>query len=339
MSNSTSKVVRALDLGWGYTKYSTKNPVDGELEFHAFPSLAPRSTGVDLSMSLLGKRDTTVVNVDGTKYEVGPDSADLDVSDASRSLNDSFIHTEQYKAVFYGALHYIGEPEIDLLVVGLPLNGMNNAAKLKEMVVGTHKISDTETVVVKDALVLPQPLGGLYYCFSLKEQHPELEFIEEDTSLVIDPGFLTFDFLLTNGEKVVDNRSGAHTGGVSKVLRSIAESISTKFNIKYENLGAIDKGLRRRKLKINGEVETLDEHIKNTRAVLEAPVNMMKNYTGSGTDIDLLVLLGGGAGIFEKTIRNFYPKHPVFVVPESQTANVRGYQLAGERFIAKGARA
>lgn len=333
MSSKSSQklVVRALDLGWGYTKYSSFDPEAGGLVYRSFPSLAPRSTGVDLSLSILGKRDTVVVDVDGTKYEVGPDAGDLDTSDASRNLNDQYIHTEQYKAVFFGALHYIGEAKIDLLVVGLPLSGMHNAAKLKALMVGTHRINETSTVEVKDALVLPQPMGGLCYCMSLKDK-PEFEFLEEDTTLVIDPGFLTFDFLVAHGDRVVENRSSAHTGGVSKVLRSIADSISQKFGIKYENLSAVDKALRRRRIKINGVVEDLNDHIKNTRAVLEGSVNYMRNMVGDGSDIDTVILLGGGSNIYQKTIEAYYPKHTLIAVEDSQTANVKGFQLAGEKF-------
>jgi len=326
-------IIRALDLGWGFTKYSYRNPVDGETEFSSFPSLAPRHTGMDLSMSIIGKRDTKVVNVDGTLYEVGPDSADLDTTDASRNLNDQYIYTEQYKAVFFGALAYMAEPSIDLLVVGLPLSAMSNAAKLRELMVGTHQVTADQRVEVKDALVLPQPLGGLYYCFSLSKEKPEFEFLREEVNLVIDPGFLTFDFLLSNGEKVVDNRSGAHTGGVSKILRSLADSVSAKFNIKYENLGALDTGLRRRKIRVNGVAETLDEHIKNTRAVLEGSVNYMRNVVAAGTDIDNIILLGGGSHIFRKTIEQYYPNHPLHVLEDAQLANVKGFQLAGEQYL------
>jgi plasmid segregation protein ParM len=334
----STPVVRALDLGWGYTKLSRKSASTGALEYISFPSLAPRHTGMDLSMSILGRRDTVVVDVDGTAYEVGPDSADLDTNDATRNLNDQYIHTEQYKAVYLGALHYINEPIIDLLVVGLPLSGMNNAARLKAAMVGKHKLNETTTVEVKDALVVPQPLGGLYYCLSLKDVRPEFEFLAEDVNLVIDPGFLTFDFLLSNGDKIVENRSNAHTGGVSKVLRSIAESISVKFGIKYDNLGAVDKALRRRKIKINGEVEDLTEHIKNTRAVLEGSVNYMKNIVGDGSDIDNIILLGGGSHIYQKTIEAYYPKHQVIMLEDAQMANVIGFQLAGESFVSKGKR-
>lgn len=330
-----SKIIRALDVGWGYTKLSRKCPISGELEFMSFPSLAPRHAGLDLSMSILGRRDTVVVDVDGTKYEVGPDSADLDTSDMTRNLNDQYIHTEQYKAVFFGALAYMNEPTIDLLVVGLPLSNMGAAAKLRELMMGTHKVNGDLTVEVKDALVLPQPLGGLYYCMSLKDRQ-EFEFLDEEVNLVIDPGFLTFDFLLSNGDKVIENRSSAHTGGVSKVLRSIAESISNKFNIRYENLSAIDKGLRRRKIKINGEVESLDDHIRNTRAVLEGSVNFMKNMVGDGSDVDNIILLGGGSAIYRRTIEQYYPKHTLLVLEDAQLANVKGYQMAGEKYLAKG---
>ena len=335
MSKQQDKVIRALDLGWGYTKYSHKNTDSNDLEFLSFPSLAPRHAGLDLSMSAIGRRDTVVIEIDGTQFEIGPDSADLDSNDASRNLNDQYVMTEQYKAVFYGALHYIGENVIDVLVVGLPLSNMGFADKLKAIVVGTHKINSTTSVVVKDAIVMPQPLGGLYYCLSLAKTLPVLEFMNEETNLVIDPGFFTFDFLTAIGEKVVENRSSAHNAGVSTILRNIAKSISNKHGIKYDNLSAIDKGLRRRKMKINGEIENMEEHIKSTRSVLEAAVNYMKNMVGDGADIDNIILLGGGSSIFQKTIAAYFPRHEIILIDDAQMSNVKGFQLAGEKFCAE----
>lgn len=333
----SSKIVRAIDLGWGWTKYSRRDPETGETVYSSFPSLAPRSVGIDLSLSVLGKRDTVVVNVEGTEYEVGPDASDLDSSDATRNLNDQYIYTDQYRAVFRGALHYIAEPVIDLLVVGLPLSNMHSAAKLREMLIGSHEINDFETVEVKDVLVLPQPMGSLYYCLSQKAGNPEFEFLGEEVNLVVDPGFLTLDFLLSNGEKVIENRSGAHVGGVSKILRGIAESISAKFDIHYENLSAIDKGLRRRKIKINGEVEELDEHIRSTRSLLEGSANYLRNVVGDGSDIDNIILVGGGANVYRRVIEQYYPKHKLIMLDNGQLTNVIGFQKAGEAVAAKGA--
>lgn len=332
-AKARSPVVRALDLGWGFTKLSRRNEDGTGLDYMTFPSLAPRASTLDLSSSVLGQRNTKVVTVDGVNYEVGPDSGDLDSNEANRNLNSNFIYTEQYKAVFYGALAYMDEPTIDVLVVGLPVSNMNQAPKLKAMMEGTHKVTGELTVVVKEALVVAQPLGGLHYCFSLAAPDTPFEFLREENNLLVDPGFLTFDFLYTHGPSVVENRSGACPGGVSKVLMALAQSISQAHGITYENLTAIDRGLRKRKIKIMGADEELEPHIRNTRDVLESTVNYMRNRVGDGSDVDNIILMGGGAALFRRTIETFYPRHKLIVVPNAQTANVTGFQLAGEAHV------
>jgi plasmid segregation protein ParM len=321
-------VVRALDLGSGFAKFN--RVVDGKLENMSFASLAPRHTGRDLSNAILGQRDTVVVRVEGTAYEVGPDAGDLDNNDSTRNLNDQYIYSDSYKAVFYGALHYMGESVIDLLVVGLPLTTIHRAGDLKELCLGEHKINDTTTVTVKDVLVLPQPMGGLYYCLSQAKQRPEFEFLDEETNLLIDVGYLTFDFLCASGKKVNDARSAAHPGGVSKVLRAICESLSNKFGVKYDNLGAADKAIQRRRIKINGKTEDLLEHIKYAKPAIDGSVNFMRNIAGDGADIDNIILFGGGQHIFARTLVNTYRDHTVYVLPDAQYVNVSGFQAAGE---------
>lgn len=324
-------IILAIDLGWGWTKAS-KYGLDGSVEYFSFPSLAPRHAGVDLSMSILGRRDTVVVTVEGTEYEVGPDSVDLDGNDASRNLNDQYIYSDQYRAVLYGALHYMGVPTIDLLVVGLPLSGMHLAPKLKELIEGDHDLNSFETVTVKQALVLPQPMGALYYCLSRAKEDDRFEFMREERNLMIDPGYLTFDFLFSNGDKIVENRSNAHIGGVSKVLRAVAESISLKHGIRYENLNAIDSAIRRGKFKINGASEDIKAHLKQAYPTVEASVTYMKNIVGDGSDIDNIILVGGGAHLYEEAIAAAYKNHKVIVLDNPQMANVVGFQMAGERF-------
>lgn len=326
-------VIEVIDLGWGYTKYS-KTDADGKSEFFSFPSLAPKSTRQDMSMGILGKRDTVVVEVEGTDYEVGPDSGDLDSNDSTRNLNDGYIFSDQYKALFYGALHYMEADVIDLLVVGLPISGLNHINALHKIMIGKHEIYKNKTVTVKNVLVLPQPLGGLYHCMSMK-QDEKFQCLDEEYNLVIDPGFLTFDFLVSNGDKLIENRSDAHAGGVSKILRAIALSISEKHHIKYENLSAIDKGLKRKFMKINGKKEDLLDHIKNTKSVIEGSVNYMKNIVGDGSDIDNIILFGGGSEVFKKTIEAAYPKHSIIVLSDPQFANVKGFKEAGLKHAEK----
>jgi hypothetical protein len=61
----------------------------------------------------------------------------------------------------------------------------------------------------------------------------------------------------------------------------------------------------------------------------------MKNIIGDGGDIDNILIAGGGANIFEKTIKEFYPEHEIIKLPESNLINVKGYQAIGEEFYKK----
>lgn len=330
-AQSKAPVIRSIDIGFGFTKFNKK--VDDELVYDSFISLAPRSSKID-SLSMLNDRETVVVTIDGSDYEVGADSYLLESVDSTRTLNEQYINTTQYKALFYGALHYMNEEVIDLLVVGLPVSNFKSQnQKLQESMKGVHKINAHMTVEVKNVLVVMQPMGALKYCL-MDEELKDMD-IEDSNNLIIDPGFFTFDFVMASGSKMIEKKSDSPAGGVNRVLTAIAESISNKIGKKYENYNAIDKGLRKRKLKIAGKDEDLLEHIKNTRSIIESPIIHMKNIVGDGADIDNIILAGGGASIFEKTIKEYYPDHKIVKLQDSNLVNVKGYQAIGEEMYKK----
>lgn len=335
VSSEIKPIIRSIDVGFGYTKYSDVE--DSEIVYKSFPSIAPRASKLeDSDLSMINERETVVVRVDGTDYEVGPDSLLLETTDSTRTLNEQYIHTAQYKALTYGALAYMNESVIDLLVVGLPVsNYATHHEALKKSLLGIHKISETKSCEIKNVVVVYQPLGGLKYCMSLANTTLADADLESSMNLIIDPGFLTVDFLMANGSKMIEKKSNAHNGGVSRILNAIAESISKKIGKKYENYNAIDKALKKRKIRISGKEESLDDHIKNTKGVIESPIIYMKNIIGDGSDVDNIILLGGGANIFEKTLRDHFKEHDVIVIEDPSFANVKGYQIIGEENYTK----
>ena len=69
--SAMSPVVRAIDVGYGNTKYLSL-VTSNDIQCGIFPSLAPQaSSGPDLAAGLMQRRNTVVVEVDGVKYEVG----------------------------------------------------------------------------------------------------------------------------------------------------------------------------------------------------------------------------------------------------------------------------
>jgi plasmid segregation protein ParM len=340
--------VRPLDIGYQITKLMRKK--DGKWEYFSMPSIAPIYSGIDMSGGLLDRRDTKIVDVDNIQYEVGPDANDLQSADTVKALDNNYIMSDAYKAIYYGALCYLEEDVIDLLVVGLPVNNLMNKDKLHEIMLGKHEVSENKTVEVKDVLVVPQPLGGLYA--ALYSGDEDLEDLRDEYNLIVDPGSVTFDFLFTHGKKAIENRSDAYPGGMIKILKAIAKSIQDKHKNPYSNLTAIERALQTEKRKIKlpwqKEKEDLTEHIRNTKSVLESSVTTMKNKVGDGSDqqIDNIIVVGGGASIFKNQIQKQYPHYDVKILDNSHFpnldgikgyttmyANVTGYLFAGSEYL------
>jgi plasmid segregation protein ParM len=63
----------------------------------------------------------------------------------------------------------------------------------------------------------------------------------------------------------------------------------------------------------------------------------MKNIVGNGSDIDNIILAGGGGYIYRKVVESFYPNRKIIMVDDAQLANVKGFYLAGLEHIAKAA--
>ena len=112
--------VRAVDVGYGNTKYVTGISGD-EIRCASFPSLAypfPRDPSATLGAD---RRKTVAIPIGGMFYEVGPDV--MLAADAFRAsqMHDGYIDTPEYLALTRGALRMMKVDTIDLLVVGLPV--------------------------------------------------------------------------------------------------------------------------------------------------------------------------------------------------------------------------
>lgn len=334
--------VGAVDVGYGNVKYLTVSEGDKSFNHGHFPAIAPIAPNIDMSGGMLGKRNTKIIEIETVRYEVGVDAGMTATgTDTVRVLNDSYIFSPQYKALFLGALSYMGKESYDVIVMGLPVKNMYNAEKLKQQFTGKFEINDGKEVEIKKVLVIPQPLGG-FYDIAIRENMYD-EMIDE-INLVIDPGYLTFDFLLLNGLTPIESRSDAMNGGMSKVLISMAKSISAEIERPYTDYEAIDKALRKPKMvedpktgekvpkriiKIAGKKLDLLPHIIKTASVIENSITAMKNVVQSYDDIDNILLVGGPEGVFEKKIIENLDGRELLKSKEPIYSNVTGFFFWG----------
>lgn len=335
--------VGSIDVGYGNTKYVAGADENGELIYGSFPSITPLASNQSISGNMFMARDTKIVDVDGTHFEVGVETEALisgSNTDAAKVLDESYIFSPQYKALFLGALSYMGQEEYDILVLGLPVNYIRNADKLAALFTGEFELADNKKCTIKEVLVIPQPLGGFY---QVAIDNDLYEDMLEEYNLIIDPGYLTFDVLTTKGLSPIDQRSDAIPGGMSKILNALAKSISQQIDRTYDDLSAIDNAIRKprkiknpdgtverkRALKIGKEIIELDEHIKKTTPVIENSITAMKNIVKTYDNIENIILVGGAENIFLKRIEKHLIDREILKAENSLFSNAIGFFYVG----------
>lgn len=341
--------VRALDVGYGNVKFVRKHSSRNlKPVLDKFPSRAVISNQADISGGMMARRKTVHVDVEGTSYEVGYDvSLAQGTYDETTSLDKEFCKTAPYMARVLGALNYmyddLGDRKvIDLLVCGLPVTTyFTYRDDMADILTGKFKLPDGKEVQVERISVIPQPLGA-YFNFVYPEtvlsgSTASNDKFKQQSNLVIDPGFFTFDWLASRGMNPNTKRSGSAFRGMSAVIRAMAEDISKKEKVEVNGLVRIlDDALREGVTpRIFGQEIDLSLYKERANAVVNEAVNQLVNTVGDGADIDNIMVAGGGADFYIDAIKDRFPRHSVLTSEEPVYANVLGFQKAGLRQIMK----
>lgn len=321
-------IVRAIDVGYGNVKFTTSSANQG-LHCRLFPSWAPVTSDLTLASDLTRTRDTVVVTVDDQRFEVGPDARLGLKAHNVRNLNNEYSGTQEYLALLRGALSYMQVGEIDLLVVGLPVSLMNaRGQELTRRIKGVHPVAGGRDCRVCHVLTLAQPLGGFY---DLILGNGDIRLLSDQTNLIVDPGHYTVDWVTVHGPKVMPERTGSFPGGVHAVLQMLARSIGQKLGTSFTDIDLLDQSLARGHLRLGGQTIDLAQHWPSAQPRIQEAVNAIANSVGEALDVENIILVGGGANLFQSALQERFPTARVVVTPEPVFANVRGFQLAGER--------
>jgi plasmid segregation protein ParM len=351
---ATSPTVRAIDVGFGLVKFTL--PADGTLRFSSFPSLAiPADTSAVRSLSTR-RRDTFDVPVHGALYEVGQDvGLALAGGSFGRDVTDEFYKGKVYEAVTKGALRYMaeaGDSTIDVLVLGLPVHQFNDTVRrdyLRQTYEGELDVGGGKTVRVGRVIVQAQPMGG----YATLEEHLDalnreiaatggalqplgsIDDLDQLAVLMVDPGEHTLDWLLIQQGTINPSASNAASdAGRHRVLKAVqaalSEDVGRPLGVSVEP--HINEALRRKMpVKLSGVAYDLAKYEPRVMSVIEDAVNRMIDGLRDATEIvDLIVLVGGHPDRYRDVLKQRFPAIPVFVMPESVTANVRGFQMIGE---------
>lgn len=335
--------VCGIDVGFGSTKFTKGVSSDGEILTGIFPSTAPYAWK-RTSMELLEKTDCVVVRGLGDDlHYIGADSMLHMDQNTGRILDKDFTTKSEYSALLNGALHYIGVPEIDCLVIGLPVNSLATlSTAVANLARGNHKLPNGD-VFVKDVKVVAQPIGGL---FDFASRNSKLKNIKTGFSLLIDPGYFTLDWVIAKGLKVIAERSGSvNNAGMSAILNKVMSSVVDHIGKRDQRpivvteyiLNQLDISLRTdAPFEINGRVEDLKIHLSAADRLISGALNKMMGSIGAISEINNVIVVGGSSHLFKNHISNLFDGYTVKVAKNPEFSNVRGFHLLAEQAIKRG---
>lgn len=370
--NKPAPVARAIDAGFGVIKF-TRAAMPHELKIAVngvvCDSFLSRAIDVneDQERSAVDggrKRDTRLVSYKNRSYEIGKDVVHATVgTDFGRSLTRDYYESDIYHALMRGALAYMEEDHIDALVLGLPMNFYENkecVSRLQNAYTGLIDLGHGRRVLVRKAIVHPQPFGGyislghdLKGINSALQNYPgsdRLESIDDlgDMNiLIVDPGEYTLDWLLmTPGGHAQRVSSAAGDAGRHRVLRDVYELVCKKVGRKLglSFMTDIDEALRFKKpLRVSGVKYPLDgeDFMLAIERAVEDPVRQMLESLREADDrIDLIAVMGGSPVEVATAIKRARPHIPLYCPSEASGqsaplfANVRGFQEWAEEVSA-----
>ncbi|HKX41196.1 MAG TPA: hypothetical protein VJO99_08565 [Burkholderiaceae bacterium] len=353
-ASSKAPVVRAIDVGFGLVKLSVRRA--GGLDIINFPSMAIPADASAVRTLGTRRRDTFDVPVNDALYEVGRDVGLAQAGGSfGRDVTDEFYRGAIYEALTKGALRYMleaGDSVIDVLVLGLPVNQYNDAKRrdyLRSHYEGEIPVGDGKKVTVRKVIVQAQPMGG----YAALDDHLEAlngviektpgalkplasgEALDDLSVLMVDPGEHTLDWLLIQQGTINPRSSGAASdAGRHRVVRAVLESLVAEVGrpLGPAVMPRINEALRHHSpVKLAGVAHDLQHFEPVIMTVVEDCINRMVDGLRDAHEIiDLMVLVGGHPERYRDVLVKRFPAIPVFVMPESMSANVRGFQMIGE---------
>ena len=255
-----SPVIRSIDVGYGNTKFILSVDERGPRTM-TFPSIAPPLSGSEIVPSANHLKNCKEIDVNGTAYQVGPDAGVARSKTYVDRLDDEYVLSDQYLALARGAMAYMDIDHIDYLVVGLPLRTLKTrSAELKSRLTGPHPMPNGKSILVKDVSTVIQPLGAFFHWMVTNKRLKQSGFAKERT-LVVDPGFRTFDWMVTEGPNPIADLCGSVANGMSDVLTRMAEDISGTINAPVTDIRSLDVRWRENgEARFFGQPHDLNKH-------------------------------------------------------------------------------
>lgn len=340
--------VMGLDIGYSNAKlcFGESTARSNELTTHILPSTASLVEHYSQPAALQAfggvKENGVRLTYNEKEWIAFVDPARL--SYYTRELDANYQNSDAYQVMFRAAITLAKRDVIDCLVIGLPDSLYQNVQLRKTLeasLAGQHTITNEKTVNVLSVSVISQPLGGYMQLVMMANHNPDIEKrLLQSKALIVDPGFFSFDWITLNRGAYTEGARGTSMRATSVFLEAVATSIEKTHGARI-SVAQLEHALRSNwsSVFVGGQDVELKPHFEV--GVEQAAKNAVSELSGSlrkidGTDeIGLVMIVGGGARLFEPALRKLLKNQLIVVPKEPVLANVVGFYLHGRQLASK----
>lgn len=324
----------ASDVGFSNNKAAWRAPGDQKSTTSVLPSGACEKSQLKRQVNMDVERGAVEVRLpNGETWVAGVSEEDISMS--RRVLDASYPKTKEYMANLFGTLYRTGYTQVDVLVVGLPVKqfiaDLDTRKHLQDLGYHTYEVAPGRRVEVGHVEVMPQPLGTM---LSAQAHDKRLKADLRTTTLVIDPGFFSVDWVTVQGLSMNKASSGSSTMATSIILAE-ASALARDRGLGEYSVNRFEDWVRRAKLTVQtgrGELPVweLAKEAAERKAELVAR-EIRATLRVEDSDIDWVVVTGGGAELYAPAVRQVFGAERVVVPDNPVIANAEGYLVRGLR--------
>jgi len=324
--------ILGADIGFGYTKVT-----DGR-NFQIFKSVVGEANEAQFTESLI---PTTAVyprhfEIDGRGYFVG-ELAETQSRARGYTLDQNQFLAQYKKILALTAIAPFcqsGDPI--RLVTGLPITFFRrHKDALTTMLQNRHNIvmvkpngeREEKQLYIEKVRVIPQPFGSMFNLMLNDIGKPSSQRFLTEKIGIIDIGFRTADYTISDKTKYSERGSQSTDSGISTAYSAIASLLQEKSGVTvelYRLYEAVSKGV----IKIKGKRYDLTDVTKHAFQQLATKIATEVNRLWSEDwDVDAIVITGGG-GLALAPVLTPLIEGEVLPLPADQDArlnNVQGY--------------
>jgi plasmid segregation protein ParM len=334
--------VIGLDVGFGFTKAT--NGRDTQI----FKSVIGDAAETTFSEQLMpGKASLgRHLQINGDTFYVG-ELAEQQSRGRGYTLDANQFLAKYARTLAVSACAPLSDGQPVRIVTGLPISFFRkHKDTLSQLLLQRHVATlfkpggekEERVINVEKVRVIPQPFGALFNLMLNDLGKPVSQrFITEKIG-VIDVGFRTADYTISDKTRYSERGSQSSDSGISVAFQALANALQEKSGVAIELFRLYD-AVTRGTIKIRGKRYDITALVKQAFTTLATRVATEANRLWADDwDVDAIVISGGGGAVLAPYLAPLLEGEVIPVPPEQDARlnNVQGYQKYGLHLWAAG---